>query len=539
MLNLIVILADGESRAYLRRLQTQDANGDSALPGFESSGDQSLPGLGFHSKTCDVSAALQTFLEVNRTPCDEVDNCLVILSSHDEFPRWPSIDRTLLRPFGKSLLVVRCRPNLQSAWSSVKTGARCRTEERTICSITMNDTHTDVAICCAGEVIDTASLGIGPRCISFDKHLTITDISDTGETFLDAVAKKIKAADLVDETVISLISALIGEAVANLICRKKAPQVTQRLLNSDTLKQDYVIDDIILTGSIVHWILNKPADTNSVGHLGGYLANDLMASFAERNRQLSLIHGESSPDTVLGHEEMELELIHVRARTSVTDANVSLPSSINDVPLIAVPSCALVTGKPDKFFGNRIEERLRRYSIDPGTPIIISLNVPEAQSQHNHVNGEGEDLQTVVDQVWEIVTSARKAVDAAMFLKKPSHFLVLIGWGEDSIRTKMSCDSDSFSTPEPTIDPLRQADATAQRDLIVALQSLLAEKSGAPHTEILFVNNYRIALLDGDYISWELGNRHCIDDASSSHSIKAALKRPLLNRPEVAVERSQ
>src|SRR5690606_13069712 len=98
----------------------------------------------------------------------------------DQFPHWPSRDEATIAGWtGKPLLVARARPNLRAAWTAIASGAlQASLDGSTICSITMQEETTDVAVCCKGEIIDTASMSIGPYCLRFDSDLQITEISD-------------------------------------------------------------------------------------------------------------------------------------------------------------------------------------------------------------------------------------------------------------------------------------------------------------------------------------------------------------------------
>lgn len=347
----------------------------------------------------------------------QVVSLTLLMLSEDEFPKWPAVDREKLSGFGQSLAVIGARPNLQAAWAARATGALAKSlaEKGTICSITMRELITDVAICFGGEVIDTASMAIGPRLMSFTPELVVTSISDSGETFLDAVAKKIEAADLVEETMVNLVAALIGEAVANLICRKKAPQVTQRLLSSDPLKQDYTIDQILLSGTIVQYIRELGSvDSRIVGHLGGFLAENLIASFSERDRDLQYINSKGLMETIVGSSCTELKTIDLSTNQAAINYDVT------DVPLVVIPDWPPIDDAAERFLATRVEERIRRYNLTPGTPLIVSINLPGTEP----ANGKSDT--EVVGEARTRLATARKAVEVAWFLKKPSDFVALI-----------------------------------------------------------------------------------------------------------------
>ncbi|HEY9789847.1 MAG TPA: ethanolamine ammonia-lyase reactivating factor EutA [Candidatus Obscuribacterales bacterium] len=155
-------------------------------------------------------------------------------------------------------------------------GACLQSQKRTICSINVGKLLTHVAICVNGQVVDTACLDLGYDCLQLDADLIVTEISEGGETFLDAVAKRIRVGDRVEPAMIELIGELIAETIINLVVRKKPPQVSQRLLNTEPLSAHYQVQRCIISG------LPSGADTGAIG-LRSTLPAGLQGGLRERN----------------------------------------------------------------------------------------------------------------------------------------------------------------------------------------------------------------------------------------------------------------
>lgn len=431
-----------------------------------------------------LAAWLPEFYQEVGLRAEDITEIAVVLVSPDEFPRWPAVNRKSLCHICPKVVVVYARPNLQSAWAGYGNEALIRSQGgATVCGITMADTSTDVVVCHAGEIIDTAAMGIGPLCIKFTQALEITEISDSGETFLDAVAKKIKAADLVEETMVTLISALIGEALANLICRKKAPQVTQRLLNSDPLKHDYQIDEIVLSGRILEFAHKPELDARSIGHLGKYLADNILASFHERQRDVQLVEAASLQTTISGVDMQEIKILDLSSKQSEVDYDIT------DAPLIAVPDWHAADEASERYLANRIEERMRRYHVTPGAPLVMSMNLCAA----GFPDGEASSSQ-LVEHIVQKMKVIRRAVDAALFLKKPSDFCIILGTSQNNSANGQKPDTQNWSR--------------------IAGQIAALVSSRQINARILLAESRR-RFADGDYIEWS---------GTGSRSIDACIK---------------
>lgn len=148
----------------------------------------------------------------------------------------------------KESLNFELNENLLSAWDAVATGAALDAGDATcICNIVLADHNTRIAICMERRVVDTASLALGAETLVIDSANNMLSISESGETFLDAVAKKISVGYSLEPEMPSLLANLIGETVINLVARKRPPQISMRLLDTEPLVSAYNIDKFIVS----------------------------------------------------------------------------------------------------------------------------------------------------------------------------------------------------------------------------------------------------------------------------------------------------
>lgn len=106
-----------------------------------------------------------------------------------------------------------------------------------LCRITLREWTTDIEIVEDGAVIDVAVMGLGGASLEVAEDDVMLAISDNAETFLDAVAKKIKAGDRLEAHMPGVLANLMAETVVNAVARKKPPQISMRLLDSEPLSR--------------------------------------------------------------------------------------------------------------------------------------------------------------------------------------------------------------------------------------------------------------------------------------------------------------
>lgn len=108
-----------------------------------------------------------------------------------------------------------------------------------ICNIVLFEWTTLIEVIRDGLAVDSAVVGLGGSTLRIDDRDLVVAISETGETFLDAVAKKIKVGDVLDSQMPAVLANLMAETVVNVVARKRPPQISMRLLDSEPLAEFY------------------------------------------------------------------------------------------------------------------------------------------------------------------------------------------------------------------------------------------------------------------------------------------------------------
>lgn len=176
--------------------------------------------------------------------------------------------------------------NLESLLAGRGSGAAhaSREQGKTICNIDIGGGTSNYAVFRDGNLIDSACLGIGGRCIRFDGGGRILKFTESGETFLDAVAKfhLLSRASKPDRELLLLIASLLSEIIAHAAASATPPQVVQRLMQTDPLRHDYSIDEYWFSGGVAECMKREDIAELAYGDMGVMLARALPEAFAER-----------------------------------------------------------------------------------------------------------------------------------------------------------------------------------------------------------------------------------------------------------------
>ncbi len=234
-------------------------------------------------------------------------------------------------------LPIPTNENLLSAWNAVVTAAvRQSRSGESICNIVVGDDFTRIAICSDGYVIDTAAFALGGQTLQIDDSGTMLEISESGETFLDALAKKIKTGDQVEEELVERLSNLIGETIINLLVRKRPPQISMRLLESEPL---------ISFHTPYKFLLSSVATPS---RMSGLMMNSLKDSIEERDFVCQSANCVKDDQLILDIQSTCL-------------ATVAHPPCMDMVPVLRLASDSEA----------QMDERRRRYSLSKSSPYVV------------------------------------------------------------------------------------------------------------------------------------------------------------------------
>lgn len=238
-----------------------------------------------------------------------------------------------LAQFAGDFVVASAGAHLESILAARGSGAAAYSKEslRTICNIDIGGGTTNIAVFAMGKLVDTACVGIGGRCLRFDSDGRVTTITESGETFFDAVAKlhTIKSEPKLSEEFLELIGNLLAEAITLAVVTESPPQVSRRLFSTEELHHNYVIDEYWFSGGVAEMMRTTHCDPLRFGDLGGYLAKGLVAAFSERK-----LHWRVSTDpvraTVIGAGMHSMQL----SGSTVSIRHESLP--LRNLPVLKI-----------------------------------------------------------------------------------------------------------------------------------------------------------------------------------------------------------
>lgn len=185
-------------------------------------------------------------------------------------------------------VVASAGPDLESLIAGKGSGAEeySRRESKVICNIDIGGGTCNYAVFDCGRLIDTACLAIGGRCIRFNDRGEVCKFTDSGETFLDGVAKlqllplNCKA----DMPLLELIANLLAEVILHAASSMAPPQIVQRLLINKPLRHDYKIDEFLISGGVAECMQMTDLVDNPFAFrdMGVLLGEALKEALAER-----------------------------------------------------------------------------------------------------------------------------------------------------------------------------------------------------------------------------------------------------------------
>ena len=206
-------------------------------------------------------------------------------------------------------VVASAGPHLESMLAARGSGACKASKERsiTICNIDIGGGTSNAAVYSNGQLLDTACLGIGGRCLQLKANGEVLSITESGETFFDAIAKKVAVGDVLSSELLHHYGLLIAQTIFRFFYTAKPPQVTQRLLITDKLKHDYKIDEYWISGGVAEFMQKAPADLLQYGDMGAFIADGL--NWLLTDKQVNF-HLPSSPilATVIGAGQHSIQL---------------------------------------------------------------------------------------------------------------------------------------------------------------------------------------------------------------------------------------
>lgn len=324
-------------------------------------------------------------------------------------------------------VVASAGAHLESVLAARGSGAAVASgqRQRTICNIDIGGGTTNYAIFSNGQVIDTACIAIGGRCIQFTEDGKLHALTDSGELFLDAVAKNMPIGSVPDINQLRHLGNLIAEALIQFLVAPKLPQVSQRLLSTEPLRRDYKIDEYWFSGGVAELMKTPNATPFLYGDMGVLIADGLVGSMDERNIVYH-IPDDAIRATVIGAGMHSLQL----SGSTVTVNESLLP--LKNVPLLRPFSHKTApTGSLREFILTSLKVSLEHSDIDwsqrPAAILIENiddLSFPNVErwsdalaEAFKHLKGcepliivTGQDISMALGQILKVLLPGRQLV---------------------------------------------------------------------------------------------------------------------------------
>ncbi len=232
------------------------------------------------SINADAVAAIveQEYKQANISAKDIQTGALIITGESARLRNASKIASAIAELAG-DFVVASAGPQLESLLAGRGAGAAEASKERNkiICNIDIGGGTSNYAVFQQGNLIDSCCLGIGARCIQFDEQGRVKSYTESGETFLDGVAKLslLPIGSSPSKDLLELISSLIAQIISSVARTSSPPQIVQRLMQTDALKHDYKIDEFWFSGGVAECMRSPEANFLCYGDMGILLANAL------------------------------------------------------------------------------------------------------------------------------------------------------------------------------------------------------------------------------------------------------------------------
>ena len=270
-------------------------------------------------------------------------------------------------------VVASAGAHLESVLAGRGSGAAVASAQRqsTICNIDIGGGTTNYAVFSNGEVIDTACIAIGGRCMQFSGNGQLLALTDSGELFLDAVAKNIPIGSLPQIDQLRHLGNLIAESLVQFLLAPKLPQVSQRLLSTERLRRDYQIDEYWFSGGVAELMKKPDVEPFLFGDMGVLIAQGLVGSMHERNIVFH-IPDDAIRATVIGAGMHSLQL----SGSTISVNEALLP--LKNVPLLRPFSRTAPTEHLEDFVLASLKATLEQSDLDwarvPAAILIENVN---------------------------------------------------------------------------------------------------------------------------------------------------------------------
>ncbi|MCC6177313.1 MAG: ethanolamine ammonia-lyase reactivating factor EutA [Chloroflexi bacterium] len=276
--------------------------------------------------------------------------------------------------------------NLEAVMAAHGSGAAVRSREtgKTVLNVDIGGGTSKLAICQAGEVVETASLEVGGRLVALDEEGRVSRIEPAARAIADAIGVPLRLGGLLSDPDRARLGAALAAYLVQAIRRAPLDGPGADLWVTPPLASSLPIDEIIWSGGVSEYVYGR--ETQDFGDIALGLAQAVLGH-AEAGDLPASVHagGERIRATVIGASQFTVQ---VSGNTiSVTDPGL-LPIHNLQVIYPRLPNGEAV--EPASI-AEAIGASFRRFDLVEGeTPVAVALDwvgIPSYQNLRTLADG--------------------------------------------------------------------------------------------------------------------------------------------------------
>lgn len=227
--------------------------------------------------------------------------------------------------------------NLESIIAGKGSGAAEYSKKNyvTTANVDIGGGTSNIAVFQDGKVIDCCCLNVGGRIIEIEKDTNkVKYITEPMKRILKNLNLNLSVGDLVNIDILHKIADKMVDILLDCLFGKKISNLTEELLMSNSLSQDYKINCVMVSGGVANYVYNSTLEDNMdlksilrYGDIGPLLGQKITKKLCEKNIKLQKPF-ETIRATVIG---AGVQIISISGSTIHVNNNI-LP--LKNIPVI-------------------------------------------------------------------------------------------------------------------------------------------------------------------------------------------------------------
>jgi len=297
---------------------------------------------------------------------DDIDTGAVIITG--ETARKHNAEEIVTYLAGKSgkFVAATAGPNFEAVIAAHGSGAVKRSLEtrKTVMNVDTGGGSSNMAVCKAGKVVDTAAVNVGGRLIAFDGGGILRVIEQGGRKTAEQLGITLEIGKPIQEADREAMARSLARSLLEAMRGQEASELTKRLMMTRPLKVNG-IDEVTFSGGVAEYIYER--EDRDFGDIGKALAQFIRTEMESSGMHLT------EPDqkiraTVIGAGQSSLQ---VSGSTTFLSAGLTYP--IRNLP--AVVADVPKTGLTSHQVASAIASAFERLDLVEGVdPVILAFN---------------------------------------------------------------------------------------------------------------------------------------------------------------------